>query len=1063
VAVGQNSPAYQNLDSDGDGIPDSAEVGVALQPVDSDGDGVPNYLDTDSDGDGIPDAVEANAGGSVQSGTCPHSLCDAGAPLPVGCAANASDNDIISQLDAVSQGYCTNQGWDVNCVGVAVQNLGLKCGYDLVDTDKDGTPDYIDLDSDGDGIPDKVELAVDTDGDTVGNWRDLDSDNDAVLDAYEGAADVDQDGLGNYVDLDSDGDGIWDFVESLRTFCAIQNNNGLDTFGQTPGTVSGPYGSDGYKDLFEGPGCENEIGGNCDLCRGFLTNNVPPQFHVVQANGLDDFDQDGTPDIFDLDSDGDGITDAVEKGELSNFGAPIWPFIAANSDGTDPYSALFEPNYLDTDSDNDGILDADEKGANGAQPLDSDGDTVADYTDYDSDNDGLLDRDEGALDSDGDGLGNYVDVDSDGDGIYDVVEARRAICAVNKNNGFGEKLGTVGGPFGVNGFADAFECDGDGVVGCDVCKNEYTGNDFPDFNTDGTPDYLDLDSDSDGISDVIEGSPLVAAFGNPTLIFGANTDHDSPLDADYVDLDSDNDGIPDAVEGLVDTDGDGTPNFRDLDSDGDGAIDQLERGPDGTSPMDSDGDGTPNYLDLDSDNDCAPDATEAPLETINAALPNVNPSDNCTDPMLNFCDTTTGTCTKGCTTDADCGSASSGKVCGDAKVCVNGCRGTNGNGCPTNAVCTSKDDTVGTCDADDDSDGLSNSLEIALGTNPKNKDSDNDGIADGVETDGGNFVDTDQDGKMDALDSDSDNDGIADKFEKGAGADPVDTDKDGTPDYRDTDSDNDTVADSLEKNVDSDKDGQADYVDLDSDNDGVKDADEAAWATNRTYADSDHDGISDKDETAGGTNPVDTDKDGLLDALDPDSDGDSIPDAFEKGTGDKLADTDMDGTPDYLDLDSDADGIADKDEAGDNGAMPRDTDGDGTPDFLDLDSDGDTLADKDETDADYDGDGVANYRDLDSDNDCAPDQAEAAAGTQLDATKPGGSAGDNCPASAPTCDENKGQCVALPAGTPSTDEAKVAGAGLSCSTQPGSSSNGGTLVVLAGLVAAFAARRRKSA
>jgi hypothetical protein len=42
------------------------------------------------------------------------------------------------------------------------------------------------------------------------------------------------------------------------------------------------------------------------------------------------------------------------------------------------------------------------------------------------------------------------------------------------------------------------------------------------------------------------------------------------------DLDSDSDGIPDDVEGIADPDGDGTPNYLDLDSDGDGVCDRLE-------------------------------------------------------------------------------------------------------------------------------------------------------------------------------------------------------------------------------------------------------------------------------------------------------------------------------------------------------------------------------------------------------------------------------------------------------------------------------------------------------
>lgn len=57
------------------------------------------------------------------------------------------------------------------------------------------------------------------------------------------------------------------------------------------------------------------------------------------------------------------------------------------------------------------------------------------------------------------------------------------------------------------------------------------------------------------------------------------------------------------------------------------------------------------------------------------------------------------------------------------------------------------------------------------------------------------FLDTDDDGIPDHLDTDSDNDGIPDSVEAPGGV-PVDTDGDGIPDHLDTDSDNDGVPDS---------------------------------------------------------------------------------------------------------------------------------------------------------------------------------------------------------------------------------------------------------------------------
>ncbi|MFT6243934.1 MAG: hypothetical protein ACJA0U_000965 [Salibacteraceae bacterium] len=90
-------------------------------------------------------------------------------------------------------------------------------------------------------------------------------------------------------------------------------------------------------------------------------------------------------------------------------------------------------------------------------------------------------------------------------------------------------------------------------------------------------------------------------------------DFDGDGISDYLDLDSDNDGIFDVVEGgdgSADTNGDGMINSSDigfLDSDFNGVDDSSEL----TSPIHSDNDGLPDYLDLDSDDDGCFDTAEA--------------------------------------------------------------------------------------------------------------------------------------------------------------------------------------------------------------------------------------------------------------------------------------------------------------------------------------------------------------------------------------------------------------------------------------------------------------------
>ena len=91
------------------------------------------------------------------------------------------------------------------------------------------------------------------------------------------------------------------------------------------------------------------------------------------------------------------------------------------------------------------------------------------------------------------------------------------------------------------------------------------------------------------------------------------------------------------------------------------------------------------------------------------AVPNPSGAEVCGDDIDSDCD---GNNDNGCVcvTDADCGASDSGQVC-DAQVCIDGCRGQGGNGCPAGLICTSQDDTVGQCVPDSGTGSDSNSGE----------------------------------------------------------------------------------------------------------------------------------------------------------------------------------------------------------------------------------------------------------------------------------------------------------------------------------------------------------------
>ena len=73
-----------------------------------------------------------------------------------------------------------------------------------------------------------------------------------------------------------------------------------------------------------------------------------------------------------------------------------------------------------------------------------------------------------------------------------------------------------------------------------------------------------------------------------------------------------------------------------------------------------------------------------------------------------------------------------------------------------------------TAEADTDNDGLTNSKELDLGTDPNDSDTDNDGLLDGVETNTGTWV-SNSDRGTNPKKSDTDDDGFSDSVETNTG------------------------------------------------------------------------------------------------------------------------------------------------------------------------------------------------------------------------------------------------------------------------------------------------------
>ena len=370
-----------------------------------------------------------------------------------------------------------------------------------------------------------------------------------------------------------------------------------------------------------GGGAINYIGGKAtvpfdemeiDINAGLLS--AATDFHIYYPYVVRDDDNDGVSDCMEvcgtaandaIDTDGDGIPDACDACSVMG---PKSSVMDTDNDGV--------VNSCDADSDNDGIADV-------VEDRNGDGDPNND-------------------DADGDGVPNYLDLDSDNDGINDIRESGMSKAVVALLDADNDGKIDAGVAKGSNGMANIIESNDSPVATISYALANTDLGSVP--AGDNVPDFLDLDSDNDGLNDLIESGQtgiqdangdgladgpdrdgdgiMDSADGNDALFGDANdpalrnTDNDA-VD-NYRDLDCDNDGIFDSKEGYLplnaDTDVNGTVDG--VDSDGDGIIDAADGNPgafgdagDKGAP-DSDGDGIEDAIDLDSDNNGIFDTNE---------------------------------------------------------------------------------------------------------------------------------------------------------------------------------------------------------------------------------------------------------------------------------------------------------------------------------------------------------------------------------------------------------------------------------------------------------------------
>ncbi len=769
-------------DSDADSCDDcsSGRVAVLADGLDTDADGLCDPGDSDDDGDRVPDANDAFPLDKLRCRDADSDGCDD--------CVSGRDDATKDGLDTDSDGLC-NQG-DADDDGDGVSDANdlepldrVRCAdddtdgcddcsagsYDVAndgdDNDGDGLCDLSDLDDDADGVPDAQDMApldqtacsdLDADGcdDCTSGRRDLAND----------GQDADQDGQCNLGDLDDDNDGVEDALDlapldpmrctdsdgdscddcSTGSFSTVLDGADQDLDGACD--LGDPDDdNDGVEDSLDRAPlnpllCMDMDVDSCDDCAGGMVD--------ARDDGLDT-DADGLCDAGDPDDDGDGAVDSIDA-------FPLDPMRCGDSDGdsceecaTGTYSPASDGpdtdgdgqcDAGDDDDDNDGVADMLDRAP--LDPLscaDRDADrcddcarTGANRTGGDPRNDGVDSDDDGTCDIgetdiDDDGIPDPLDPDADGDGIP------------NDRDGRDDPDGD-----GVASWLDS-DADGDGIPDSREASDQNGSLTYPDTDGDSKPDHLDVDADGDGIDDEIEAH---------------DRNGDGASDVERLG-DDDGDGLDDGFDEVgspVDTDADGTPDYRDSDDDGDGLLTTSELSDAATFELDDaelDRDGHPNYIDADSDGDGVRDGDENTLGDLNKNQipdylePTVQGRDSDDDSLLDFQERTP----TGEDLDSD------------------------------------RDGIVNVLDTDDDGDGIPTREELTAGRTR---------LVNGAELPG-------------YLDDDDDGDGIPTRLEIGAGNELLDTDVDGIADYLDTDSDDDGTPDAEEGDRDADGNGVPDY------------------------------------------------------------------------------------------------------------------------------------------------------------------------------------------------------------------------------------------------------------
>ena len=850
---------------------------------DTDSDGTPDVTDTDDDGDGVTDTEEIAKGSDPKN---PNSR-PMGTVTPVSPTTISNPTQTLIDENAITNIVIT-PGNTASTVTVDTSKLPNGVTYDPTTKTISGTPDVTNwgtdetkkfdipvviTNPDGSKVTKTVEITVqrDTDGDGIPDITDTDDDGDGYTDLEESAKGTDPKdptskpttGISpiadqtvvernpiNEITVTTDDPSATITVKDLPT--GVTYDPSTKKISGTP-SVTSWTGNDETKDF------------TVTIEAKDSANNVVTRTFKITVQR--DTDSDGTPDVTDTDDDGDGVTDTEEIAKGSDpknpnsrpMGTvtPVSPTTISN-----PTQTLIDENAITniviTPGNTASTVTVDTSKLPNGVTYDPTTKTISgtpDVTNWGTDETKKFDipvvitNPDGSKvtktveisvqrDTDSDGTPDVTDTDDDGDGVTDTEEIAKGSDPKNPNS---RPMGTVT-PVSPTTISNPTQTliDENAITNIVITPGNTASTVTVD--TSKLPNGVTYDPTTKTIS----GTPDVTNWG---------TDETKKFDIPVVITNPDGSKVTKTVEITVqrDTDGDGIPDITDTDDDGDGYTD-LEESAKGTDPKDPTSKPTTGIspiadqtvVERNPINEITV-TTDDPSATITVKdLPTGVTYDPSTKKISGTPSVTSWTGndeTKDFTVTIEAKDSANNVVTRTFKITVQ--RDTDSDGTPD------------VTDTDDDGDGVTDTEEIAKGSDPKNPNSrpmgtvtpvspttisnptqtliDENAITNIVITPGNTAstvtVDTS-------------------KLPNGVTYDPTTKTISGTPDVTNwgpseetrkfevpvvvTNPDGSKTTKTIEIVVqrDTDKDGNPDVTDPDDDNDGVTDVEENAKGTN---------------------------------------------------------------------------------------------------------------------------------------------------------------------------------------------------------------------------------------